>query len=98
MITSEIDIEFFNLTNIIALKLHECERNKKNYLFFIIANSNKSLKIECIEFDTINQFDGQLYFQLKGGFIFSRLENEMILLENIFLKKNLANQGKIIHN
>ena len=92
---SDIDVEFFNLTNIIALKLHECEREKKNYFYFIIANSNKSQKIECVEFNTSNQFDRKIFFRLKDGFIFSRLENDMILLENIFLKKNGTNKGKI---
>jgi hypothetical protein len=94
---SEIDVEFFNLTNVIALKLHEFELDKKIYLFFINVNSGKSLKIECIEFNSSNQIATKVYTLLQECFIFSRLNQEIILLENIFLKKNRANQGKLTY-
>ena len=92
---SEIDVEFFNLTNFIALKLHEFEHDKKIYFFFINIHTGKSLKIECIEFNSSNQIATKIYTLLQECFIFSRLDQESIILENIFIRKNRANQGKI---
>ena len=92
---SEIYVEFFNLTNVIALKLHEFDLDQKNYFFFINVHTGKSLKIECIEFNSSNQIATKISTLLQECFIFSRLDQETIILENIFIRKNRTNQGKI---
>ena len=85
---TEQNVEFFSLCNVIALKLHERESDKRIFFYFINVHSNSTLKVECVEFQSYNQFKMKIYNHLKENLIFSTLDHEVILLKNIFLEKS----------
>lgn len=91
---SEINVLFFNLANIIVLKLHQYE--SKIFLYFINSYANKrsnlnELKIERIEFDSLDQIHPDVFNRLKESFIllsdFRSAHQEAICLKNIFITK-----------
>ncbi len=95
MTHSNNNILYFNLTNIIILKINESSVDEKITLYFIENKLNSINKIESIEFESLKQInDCLILINLRKNYIINTsIGNQKLMMKNVSIKS--INNGKL---